>query len=251
MGSIRRSDVIRIAKAECGYTEQENNWTKYSRDLDKVNYFVRCGSSQNKPWCATFTNWVMCKSSDSCEGGVGGEITSGAKWDSSNFQYQNSYCNKSRTTGFYADYFMADDHWSGTPEAGDICFINVNGSIGHVGIVVDVGKYITTVEGNAGDMVQEKYYDCSDIDYYNGKIAGFGKPYYDDEISGTNGKETENNGNNKTWDEIFTDIAWDCYEGKYGNGLDRKHKVNSLGYGNIFSEVQKRVNMIVAGLIKR
>ena len=69
-------------------------------------------------------------------------------------------------------------------------------------------------------------------------------------VSGNEGKETENNGNNKTWDEIFTDIARDCYNGKYGNYPDRKHKVNSLGYGNIYSEVQKRVNMMVAGLLK-
>ena len=50
--------------------------------------------------------------------------------------------------------------------------------------------------------------------------------------------------------EIFTDIARDCYNGKYGNYPDRKHKVNALGYGNIYSEVQKRVNMMVAGLLK-
>ena len=31
----------------------------------------------------------------------------------------------------------------------------------------------------------------------------------------------------------------------YGNGLERKNRINSLGYGNIYSKVQNRVNMIL------
>ena len=54
-----------------------------------------------------------------------------------------------------------------------------------------------------------------------------------------------------SYEDQLTSIANDCIKGKYGNGLDRKHNVNALGYGNIYSEVQKRVNMIVAGLIKK
>ena len=54
-----------------------------------------------------------------------------------------------------------------------------------------------------------------------------------------------------SYEDQLTAIANDCIKGKYGFGLDRKHNVNALGYGNIYSEVQKRVNMIVAGLIKK
>lgn len=238
MGSVRKSDFIRIAKSYIGYKESGENITIFSEEMDKINYFVRCGSSQGKPWCATFTNYCFVKSSDQCKGGVGGELTQAAKWDSINFQFQNSYCNKSRTTGYYADYFMAGDNWSGDPQIGDIVFINVNGSIGHVGIVTDVGKYITTVEGNAGDMVQERYYDFSDIDYYNGKIAGFGRPYFDDE-------PIENSKPEKTFDELIDDLAHDCIEGKYGNYPLRKQRINALGHGNIYSYVQKRVNQLL------
>ncbi|MBO7735142.1 MAG: hypothetical protein J6S67_21440 [Methanobrevibacter sp.] len=50
----------------------------------------------------------------------------------------------------------------------------------------------------------------------------------------------------KTYDEQLNDIARDCINGKYGFGLDLKQKVNSLGMGNIYPIIKKRVNMMLA-----
>ena len=47
--------------------------------------------------------------------------------------------------------------------------------------------------------------------------------------------------------KIIDDLAHDCILGKYGNYPDRKHRINSLGYGNIYTQVQKRVNLMLYG----
>ena len=47
--------------------------------------------------------------------------------------------------------------------------------------------------------------------------------------------------------EVCKKIAYDILQGKYGNGLNIKQAVNSLGYGNIYKTVEKYVNMIMSG----
>ena len=51
-----------------------------------------------------------------------------------------------------------------------------------------------------------------------------------------------------TTDEIMQQIAADVINGKYGFGHDIKNNVNSLGYGIIYPDIKKRVNMIKAGI---
>lgn len=49
--------------------------------------------------------------------------------------------------------------WYKEPEVGDMIFFDRGSGISHVGIVEDIDGCITTIEGNAGDMVQRKWYD--------------------------------------------------------------------------------------------
>lgn len=51
-------------------------------------------------------------------------------------------------------------------------------------------------------------------------------------------------------EDLIKTIALDCAAGKYGTYPDCKHRINGLGYGNIYTEVKKRVNLIVAGLLR-
>lgn len=229
------------AGCTCGKTNQ------YSEILDSVQYFntPKNGYADS---CSIFVN--ACVLLGGCVDPSANDDIEAAKWTALYMMYEpQDGSNAAAGCTQAAGYFKANNAWYTNPkdfERGDqIFFWKSNKAIYHTGIIVDWdndGVYV--VEGNTnGGMVAKKFYSYDDE-----KIAGVGRPRYDGwEVSGSNGNETEN----KTWDEIFTDIAWDCYEGKYGNGLDRKHKVNALGFGNIFSEVQKRVNMIVAGLIKK
>ena len=49
------------------------------------------------------------------------------------------------------------------------------------------------------------------------------------------------------FDTMLIRVANECISGKYGTGISRNQAVNSLGYGNIYSNVQKYVNMISTG----
>lgn len=75
-----------------------------------------------------------------------------------------------------AGYFQDAGRFDMTPEVGDQVFFNVGGEIGHTGLVVDVDdEYITTVEGNSGNMVKKNRYKIGDP-----KIGGYGHPRYDE-----------------------------------------------------------------------
>lgn len=241
MGSCYAKKAVDLALAEVGY-QGDGKYCKYSEELDAVKYFnyPKNGAAD---WCSIFVNWCIYKATIWPDEDV---------YTAHYMMYEPDTDNAAAGCTQAAQYFKNHDAWYTNPkdfERGDqIFFWKSNKAIYHTGIITGWNENgLEVVEGNTnGGMVAKKVYSYDDE-----KIAGVGRPRYDGwEIEGSNGNETETNGNNKTWDEIFTDIARDCYNGKYGNYPDRKHKVNALGYGNIYSEVQKRVNMMVAGLLK-
>lgn len=170
MGSLYAKDVCKIADDWLGYHEGDNNWNIFAKVLDDCGYYAP-QEKQNVPWCAVFCNFCVLQAAipedrDNDE----------KKWDAYYFQYQPSYNNYSAGAPQYASYFKNAGAWYDEPEVGDMCFFNTGSGIGHVGIVVDTDEYITTIEGNAGDQVQKKWYSYDDI---GGKIVGFGRPRYD------------------------------------------------------------------------
>lgn len=251
MGSCYIKDVIHTCHCYKGYEEEPEhpNWTIFADRLDKVHYFNT--NKQSYEWCLTYAIYCLFVN---CEGDSADYDDYDRKADCLNFTYEPYKDNCACAAWAAAGYFKSAGQWYKTPKIGDFIFFknskyktdyNPEG-IYHGGLVIDVDdNRVYTSEGNKNTggspgIVGEYDYSLN----YNA-IEGYGRPYYD----GYERKQTENTGTN--WDEVFTNLAWDCYEGKYGNGLDRKHAINGLGYGNIFSEVQKRVNMIVAGLIKK
>lgn len=191
--------VISIAKNEDGYLEKKsnsqlddktanagsNNYTKYARDLDEINFFN--GKKQGYAWCSVFVSWcfvkafgvdrareLTCQPANSCAAGV----------------------------GYAADYYKnkGQFHTSG-PRAGDqIFFKNSSGARTHTGLVYQVDKnYVYTVEGNTssaagvianGGCVRLKKYSLG-YKY----IYGYGRPNYridpqPEEISFTDGTYT-------------------------------------------------------------
>lgn len=249
MGSCYAKPVVDYALAQVGCSCGKTN--EYSAMLDSVKYFntEKNGYADS---CSIFVN--ACVLIGGCIDPSFFNDPEAAKWTALYMMYEpQDGSNAAAGCTQAAGYFKANNAWYTDPkdfERGDqIFFWKSNKAIYHTGIIVDwnedgikVVEGNTTYEGISG-MVGLKLYP-----YNSEKIAGVGRPRYD-------GWDYDNKPAEKpeatNWDKVFTDIAWDCYEGKYGNGLDRRHNVNALGYGNIFSEVQKRVNMIVAGLIKK
>lgn len=168
MGSIYAEDVVKIALSQVGYEEGPNNWNKFAKELDSVNYFVGCGKKQNLPWCCVFANWCVFKASDS-------DSASGKKWDAINFQYQSSSCNTSAVVSYYKGFFKKKGKLYGSnPQPGDIVFYGDS----HCGVVISSsGSNMTVVEGNASNKVMKKVRPISD--------GVFGRPSYDKKPSPT------------------------------------------------------------------
>lgn len=175
MGSIFRSDVVKNAEAWIGYKEDPDapNWTIFTKILDGCGYYAP-QEKQGTQWCGHFCNAILLLSAVPSD-----RDDEAKKYDAQNYQFQPSYDNMSSACRFYADYFRrAGEFYEDSPEVGDIIFFGPRGAETHQGIVVDVDEYITTIEGNAGDAVQKKWYSFDDI---GGRISGFGRPSYDDE----------------------------------------------------------------------
>ena len=163
--------LIQIALAEVGYREKASNaslddplanagsgnWTKYARDLAAAGYYN--GDKNGYAWCDVFVDWCFFSAFGAREG-------------------QRIQCQTGDLGAaciYSAQYYMMQSRYDRNPKPGDQVFFNVNGQIGHTGIVVEVGENsVTVVEGNRGDRVQKLCYSrASEI------IAGYGHPRYD------------------------------------------------------------------------
>ena len=168
----KAQDIVQIALAEVGYREKASNasldapqgnagggnWTKYARDLAAAGYYN--GNKNGYAWCDVFVDWCFFKAYGAAEG-------------------QRIQCQTGDLGAaciYSAQYYQQQGRYDRNPKPGDQVFFNVNGSISHTGIVVEVtGSSVAVVEGNSSDRVQKLTYDRN-----SSKIAGYGHPRYDD-----------------------------------------------------------------------
>ena len=159
MGSVKWSDVKKIAQNEIGYTEKGNNWTKYAKDLDAISYFN--GPKQNVAWCATFTAWCIWKASYPDPKGTALAA-----------QYQPKRDNCGCGVPYNAQYYKNKGKFYSKPEPGDVFFTN---GYKHTGFVLSVsGNSFKTIEGNHNNKVDS----CT---RYVSDMEGFGRPWFDPE----------------------------------------------------------------------
>lgn len=96
-----------------------------------------------------------------------------------------------------------------------------NNNLEHVGIIVQrSNNVLTVIEGNKNNSVNERV-----IGVYDGFISHI--------VSLPSNNDSDN----------ITKIARDVIKGKYGNGNERKKKLESAGYN--YSEVQARVEQLL------
>lgn len=171
MGSLYAKDVIKIAQDWLGYEEGNDNWNIFAKVLDDCGYF-KPQEKQNVAWCAIFCDFCALQAA------IPEDRDNEAKmYDAQYYLYQPSYNNYSASAYVCAQYFKNNYAFDDIPKVGDFIFFKASdGSIVHVGLVEEInGSEITTIEGNAGNMVQRKYYDLD-----SNRIAGYGHPRYDD-----------------------------------------------------------------------
>jgi hypothetical protein len=137
-------------------------------------------------------------------------------------------CPKTASCLSMLEWFEAHNRIVKDPQVGDLVFFKYstnNRRTNHVGVVESVsGKTINTIEGNTsvtsndngGKVMRRKR---------NKNIVGYARPNY------TEDKKT------------IAQVAQEVIDGKWGNGAERKKKLQSFGYDP--NEVQKVVNSML------
>ena len=147
--------LLTWVSAQIGTHEGANNYNKYAEDKRLATLYG--WDAQNQPWCDLFTDaaFINCFGLE-----IGAAMTYQPIGDGS------AACWRS------AQFFKDHGAFSQYPEAGDIIFFYVGGSINHQGIVTRVyGGSVVTVEGNSSDQVAERVYQLGAPN-----IAGYGRP---------------------------------------------------------------------------
>lgn len=220
--------VVNLAKSQLGYKETGNNNTKYSRFFDVEAWQWFNTKKQGAEWCAIFVCWLFAQN-----------CTLGQKQALSFLGCPQPKNNCAAGVPYLFDYLKNKgykvDKAKGQP--GDIIILN---NKKHVGIIekIENGKYIT-IEGNKGNYVAHGSYVMT-----SSYITAIFHPAWENAHFFEDHKKEDN------FDKVCIDLAKRCIRGDFGNGLTRKQKLNSLGYGNIYSKVQSYVNMILKGQLK-
>lgn len=146
-----KANVVSVARAEVGYHEGGDNYTKYADDPMIAKLYG--WKPQNKAWCGTFVNWCFLTAFGY---DIGSRLTYGG----------SAACKNA------ADYYKANNAFVRQPQLGDQAFFYSNGGINHTGIVVDVqDRAFYAVEGNYSDKVSLVRHNI-----YGSDVAGFGRP---------------------------------------------------------------------------
>ena len=187
-------EVLKVWRAEIGYTEKETNdpqylddkianagnknFTKYARDIDAIPHFYN-GPKQGYPWCTTGEAWAFVKAFGVTEA-----------------KRLLLLPKDSLGAGVYylKRYFQAAGQLGKTPKVGALVFFGDT----HTGIVSEVtATGFKSIEGNTspatgvvdnGGMVCEKVYN------YIGSSWTFGYPDYTEDDTHT---DDENTGSTK------------------------------------------------------
>ncbi len=177
-------NILKRAESEIGYLEKKNNYyineklenagdknfTKYSDDLDKINYFNT--AKNGYPWCATFVNWLFYKE-------FGKDIALLMLFQPSKKSLAAG-CSEAMT------YFKNGKSFYKKPEVGDQIFFTKDGgkTSYHTGIVISYdNNRVYTIEGNtsAGKTIVDNGGEVCKKNYSinNSFIAGYGRPKWE------------------------------------------------------------------------
>jgi len=175
MGSLYLNDVIRTAKAEVGYQGAKKS-SKYTRELDAVNYWNMGPKEGAADWCSIFFNWCVYKSTRNAN-----EVIEPSKGDAHFFLFEpDSGENLAAGCTFAAQYYQRAGRWSDKCKdacTGDQVFFR---NYAHTGLMIGYDNDgIYTIEGNVdGNKVEERFYTYAQAEDPS-FIDGFGHPYYD------------------------------------------------------------------------
>lgn len=203
--------MIAMAASQLGYSETGNNDTAFGEWY----------GMDNQPWCAMFISWAAAKS------GCGKIIP------------------KHAYTPSGAAYFKSKKLWGSKPRVGAIVYYDTAGlgRISHVGVVDQVfsdGSW-TSIEGNTnaaggreGRVVRRQKRRTV------GKRGGFGYPKYAAVPKKAKASISKPVPSPSSGRKTVKQIAQEVVEGKWGDGPDRRIKLERAGYP--YAAIQHEVN---------
>lgn len=175
---------------------------------NKNKYSKELYGIEGQEWCADFVRWCLIKAGAEDLYPVSSYVPTIAEWYDQKGLYKNSKANG----GNYI------------PQKGEIVLFdyNRNTTSDHIGLVEKVeGNKLYTIEGNKDNMVKRCEYDLNSAD-----IRAYCIPEY------------------KVLEEVklksVDEVAKEVIDGKWGNGNDRKNKLENAGYN--YAEIQNKVN---------
>jgi len=215
----QREKVIARAKAEVGYKEAANGWTKFG---EWYFAYMNCKNQGFKAadWCAMFCAWCMYHAG----------LTSA----------QTVFTASAGPTG--ETLWRAKNMWKSAsykPKPGDL----IHFTWGHVGIVEKVsGNTVYTIEGNYSNTVAKRSYSLS----YSG-IRGYAAPNYKKE-SGDNYMEVKNGDINNFALVVKSELKTLKQLGYITTSVDDK---SGYGSGSVkaVKEFQKKAKLTVDGIV--
>ncbi len=228
--AVTADRVIAVAKAEVGYKEKASNsnldnktanagsanYTKYARDFDQKYPNWYNGKKNGFAWCDMFVDWCFLTA----------------------FGYKKALellCQPEKSAGagctYSYNYYKNKGQVGRTPKKGAQIFFGVPGDFSHTGLVYDFdNSNVYTIEGNTSGQVAYRQYSRSKSNIY------YGYPNY----SGAATKPATS-----TTAKTTEQIAKEVINGKWGNGDERKKKLEAAGYN--YSTVQDKINELLGG----
>lgn len=236
MGKTRQ-DYVNQAKKWIGYNEEDGSYKKIIDTYNKgLSAAVKKWGTRNIKmaydweWCSCFVS--ACAIAAGCADIVPIEIA--------------CICHREIAQEF--GIWVENDGY--TPNPGDLILYDWDdngvgdnrGSEDHIGIVEKVeGSKITVIEGNSGGRTD---YDgeylgtvCRHTRYVNGQyIRGYIVPKFANSNSSNSKSKSSTSKKKKSLEEIAAEV----WQGKWGNGDDRKKRLTEAGYD--YNAVQSLVN---------
>lgn len=234
--------VVDASLAEVGYQGTKYD-SKFTQFLDSVNWYCAKKSGATT-WCCIANDYFVAI----CKGDLSYEQARQIVCEPANNKVNYGAGVKEKV-----GYYKSAGRWISNVKnatTGDEVFFYKSGSSepGHVGRLVDWdSKYIYTVEGSTTYDGKSNCLGKKSYPFKSSRIMGFGRPdwYKYQEASKPDPKPANNSG----YTDAEIQAAYDCIEGKYGNGKARGNNLLQAGFD--YYRVQGLVNKILKGEFKR
>lgn len=225
--------------SEVGY-QGEHYTSKYSLFLDSIDWY-NYKKSGSCTWCCELQDWAIAVNKGDLSYEQARIITC---------EPANHSSNCGAGVKFKAQYFKDAKRWIDKSDykkatTGDQIFLD---SLNHVGGIVDWDKTgFIVVDGSTTYEGRPYSVGKKHIPFKSNRIVGFGRPdWYKYQVSDPKPSAPANNSG---YTDAEIQAAYDCIQGKYGNGMARGNNLQKAGFD--YYRVQGLVNKILKGEFKR